>query len=88
MFKKSRGFTLLEVMLVLVIMGLLAGTVVFNISGQSGQDRLKKQVQRFQVVFSMASDYAVLNQQQLGLRIDSDKNQYSFMPCPKSLPLS
>tara|TARA_R110001592_G_scaffold89078_1_gene262050 strand:+ start:35011 stop:35655 length:645 start_codon:yes stop_codon:yes gene_type:complete len=79
MFKKSRGFTLLEVMLVLVIMGLLAGTVVFNISGQSGQDRLKKQVQRFQVVFSMASDYAVLNQQQLGLRIDSDKNQYSFM---------
>jgi len=66
-------------MLVLVIMGLLAGTVVFNISGQSGQDRLKQQVQRFQVVFSMASDYAVLNQQQLGLYVDEDKNQYSFV---------
>jgi general secretion pathway protein H len=77
--KKSQGFTLLEVMLVLVIMGLLAGTVVFNIGGQSSQDRLKKQAQRFQVVFSMASDYAVLNQQQLGLRIDSEKSQYSFM---------
>lgn len=75
----QRGFTLLEVMLVLVIMGLLAGTVVFNISGQSGQDRLKQQVQRFQVVFSMASDYAVLNQQQLGVYIDQDKNQYSFV---------
>ena len=60
-------------------MGLLAGTVVFNIGGQSGQDRLKKQVQRFQVVFSMASDFAVLNQKQLGLRVDQDKNQYSFM---------
>ena len=77
--RKSRGFTLIEVMLVLVIMGLLAGTVVFNIGGQSGQDRLKKQVQRFQVVFSMASDFAVLNQKQLGLRVDQDKNQYSFM---------
>lgn len=79
MTRSQRGFTLLEVMLVLVIMGLLAGTVVFNISGQSGQDRLKQQVQRFQVVFSMASDYAVLNQQQLGLYVDEDKNQYSFV---------
>ncbi|ABG38767.1 general secretion pathway protein H [Paraglaciecola sp. T6c] len=79
MTRIQRGFTLLEVMLVLVIMGLLAGTVVFNISGQSGQDRLKQQVQRFQVVFSMASDYAVLNQQQLGLYVDEDKSQYSFV---------
>ncbi|MFQ3196366.1 MAG: general secretion pathway protein H [Paraglaciecola sp.] len=76
---KSRGFTLIEVMLVLAIMGMVVSTVVFNVSGQSGEDRLKKQVQRFQVVFSMAGDFAVLNQRQLGLRVEQEKQQYAFM---------
>lgn len=66
-------------MLVLALMGLVVSTVIFNISGQDGADRLKKQVQRFQVVFSMAADYAVLNQRQLGLRVESQKHQYAFM---------
>lgn len=66
-------------MLVLALMGLVVSTVVFNVSGQSGEDRLKKQVQRFQVVFSMAADYAVLNQRQLGLRVEPEKQQYAFM---------
>jgi len=76
---KTKGFTLLEVMLVLAIMGLVVSTVVFNVTGQSGEDRLKKQVQRFQVVFSMAADFAVLNQRQLGLRVEQEKQQYAFM---------
>ncbi|MFQ3234576.1 MAG: general secretion pathway protein H [Paraglaciecola sp.] len=76
---KSKGFTLIEVMLVLALMGLVVSTVVFNVTGQSGEDKLKKQVQRFQVVFSMAADFAVLNQRQLGLRVEQEKQQYAFM---------
>jgi general secretion pathway protein H len=76
---KNNGFTLIEVMLVLAIMGMVVSTVVFNVTGQSGEDKLKKQVQRFQVVFSMAADFAVLNQRQLGLRVDQEKQQYAFM---------
>ncbi|MGS2721117.1 type II secretion system minor pseudopilin GspH [Paraglaciecola aestuariivivens] len=79
MQKQQRGFTLLEVMLVLLIMGLAAGAVVLNYSGETQQDLLKKQSQRLQVVFNMASDYAVLNQQQLGLRVETDNNSYYFM---------
>lgn len=78
-FSKYTGFTLLEVMLVLLIMGLATGAVVLSYNGENGQDLLKKQTQRLQVVFNMASDYAVLNQRQLGLRVENDNNSYYFM---------
>ena len=68
-FKKA-GFTLLEVMLVLLLMGLAAGYVMFNAFGASKSDLLKSQAQRLQVIVDMASDFAVLNQQQLGVRCD------------------
>jgi len=73
------GFTLLEVMLVLLLMGLAAGYVMFNAFGASKSDLLKSQAQRLQVIVDMASDFAVLNQQQLGVRFEADKNQYYFV---------
>lgn len=76
---KYTGFTLLEVMLVLLIMGLLTGAVVLSYTGENSQDLLKKQTQRLQVVFNMASDFAVLNQRQLGLRVEDENNTYYFM---------
>lgn len=76
---RQRGFTLLEVMLVLVLMGLAVSYVVFNAFGRSQSEELDKEVRRFQVVFDMASDYAVLNQQQLGVRFDIKKGQYLFL---------
>lgn len=63
----------------LFIMGLAVGTVLFNVVGQDQEDLLKKQVQRFEVVFNMASDFAILNQQQLGLYVDQEKNTYSYL---------
>lgn len=71
------GFTLLEVMLVLLLMGLMVGTVSLTFFNSSVQDKLEEQARRFQVVFDMASDFAVLNQLELGLRIDD--NQYQFL---------
>jgi general secretion pathway protein H len=76
---KYTGFSLIEVMVVLFIMGLATGAVMLSYSGESGQDLLKKQTQRLQVVFNMASDYAVLNQRQLGLRVENKDSSYYFM---------
>ncbi len=77
--RDTTGFTLIEVMVVLFIMGIVASSVVMNFTGQDNQDLLKKQAQRFEVVFNMASDFAVLNQQQLGLRFEQKTNSYYFM---------
>lgn len=76
---RTHGFTLLEVMLVLLLMGLAAGYVVFNAFGASKADLLKSQASRLQVLTDMASDYAVLNQQQLGLRVEEKDNEYVFV---------
>ena len=76
---KKAGFTLLEVMLVLLLIGLAAGFVMFNAFGASKSDLLKSQAQRLQVIVDMASDFAVLNQQQLGIRFEQQKNEYYFV---------
>ena len=69
---RQRGFTLLEVMLVLLLMGLAAGYVIFNAFSTDPSEQLEREARRLQVVIDMASDYAVLNQQQLGI-LDSHK---------------
>ncbi|MEY8252976.1 MAG: type II secretion system protein, partial [Colwellia sp.] len=38
---KQRGFTLIEVMVVVVLIGLMASLVQFNFSGNSPEDKLK-----------------------------------------------
>lgn len=75
----ERGFTLLEVMLVLLLMGLTAGYVVFNALSTNPSEQLEREVHRLQVVLDMASDFAVLNQQQLGVFFDEENRSYTFM---------
>lgn len=79
MRKNTNGFSLIEVMVVLFMIGLSVAVVVLNYSGSDFDKELQKKARRFQIVFDMASDYAVLNQVQLGLRIEPEKNQYFFM---------
>ena len=42
--KMNRGFTLLEIMVVIVILGLLAGLVVPNVMGSADQAKVQKVV--------------------------------------------
>ena len=77
--QRSSGFTLIEIMLVLVIMGLVAGYVVVNAFGNDPQDKLKSEAQRFHAVATLASDFAVLNQMEFGLVIDDKRNSYKFV---------
>ena len=76
---RVRGFTLLEVMIVLLLMGLAASYVVFNAVGTEPADELEEQVRRIQVVTDMASDYAVMNQKQMGIRFEPDEGTYYFV---------
>lgn len=75
----AKGFSLIEIMVVLVIIGTMAMIAVVNFTPSSEDDRLEKEARRFQQVFDLAVDFAVLNQQQLGLRIEPEDNQYLFL---------
>lgn len=76
---RQSGFTLIEVMVVLAIMGIAVSVVMLNSFGITDGEKLEQEAKRFQVVVDMASDYAVLNQRELGIRIDKKKAEYLFM---------
>jgi general secretion pathway protein H len=77
--KLQTGFTLIEVMLVLALMGLMISVVSYTALGTNNYDKVNQQAKRFQVVFDMASDYAILNQVQLGIRIDEEQSTYTYV---------
>ena len=71
------GFTLVEVMLVMLLIGLLATTVVMNFSGESREERLAKEAERFQQLFQFVAETAMLKQQEWGLYVQPDR--YGFL---------
>jgi type II secretion system protein H len=73
----SSGFTLVEVMLVMLLIGLLASTVVMNFSGESREERLAKEAERFQQIFQFVAETAMLKQQEWGLYVQA--NHYGFL---------
>jgi general secretion pathway protein H len=76
---QQRGFTLLEIILVLALMGLVVSIISFNVFSADPKKGVEEETRRLQVLFDMASDYAVLNQKQLGLRIDDEAISYEFV---------
>ncbi|MDP5135147.1 type II secretion system minor pseudopilin GspH [Rheinheimera baltica] len=71
------GFTLLELMLVILLIGLLASVVVINFAGESRKERLDDEAARFQQLFHFAAETAMLKQQEWGLYVMPDR--YGFL---------
>jgi len=76
---RQKGFSLLELIMVIAIIGLVVSVVSFNVIGKNPTDEVERETRKLQVLFDMASDYAVLNQKQLGLRIDDNATSYEFV---------
>ena len=74
--EKQHGFTLIEVMVVIVLIGLMASLVQFNFSGNNPADKLKHESARFAAIFEVAADYGMLNNVELGLIVKKDSYQF------------
>lgn len=68
---KSSGFTLLEIMIVVVIVGLLASVVAPMVS-KGADDLLKEQADRFIALVKLSQDESILQSRQLGLKVDAE----------------
>ncbi len=66
------GFTLLELLVVLVIIGIVSSFAVLS-TGLTGRDKpLDKEAQRLLALMQMASEESVLKTEELGLTVSSD----------------
>ena len=67
-----RGFTLIEILVTLVIIGILSGLVVLSFS-QSPIQGLRHEAKRLIMLIEAASEEAVVQGQELALSFDSDR---------------
>ncbi len=70
------GFTLIEILVVLIIVGLLASLAVFSMGGNSQQRELENHVRELYLLMQTASEQAVLNNLELGLLLEDDGYQF------------
>ena len=75
MRNKSRGFTLIEILVVITIISIVSGIIVFSI-GDTRSREFDRETRRLQTVLQMASQEAVMQYQQLGVIIEPDGYQF------------
>lgn len=72
---KSKGFTLIEVMVVVVIMSIMVGTVMLTFPDRN-KDLLKEDAERFTTLVSLAQDEAILQSRDLAIAINEDGYEF------------
>ena len=74
--RRQYGFTLLELLVVMVIAGLMLGVVSFNAMPSSRQ-KLQNDAKRIALLFQLARDEAILRN--LPVAFDADQFSYRFL---------
>ncbi|WP_321149888.1 GspH family T2SS minor pseudopilin variant ExeH [Aeromonas jandaei] len=74
---RQSGFTLLEVLLVAMLMGLVATAVTLSMGGAKGDREIDKQARRLMATLQLAQEYAVMDGRLVGIRVE--ENGWQFM---------
>lgn len=72
---RQGGFTLLELLVVLVIVGIVLGTVSLNLM-PSQQQTLQNEAQRIALLLQLARDEAIVRNRQVAFEADSDNYRF------------
>ncbi len=75
--RHTTGFTLLELLVVLIIIGIIVSFAVVSVSRRGPLDQLEEEAKRLQTLLHVAKDEAVLQAWQIGVRFHEDG--YAFL---------
>lgn len=71
------GFTLLEILVVMFIIGIIVGFAVLSVDGRAGDDKLQQEAERLDALLGLATDEAILYGVEVGL--DLTRDGYRFL---------
>ena len=74
---RARGFSLIEIMVVVVIIGIISAVVIVKFANSKRDEELEREAQRLDALFDYVREQAELQTRDYGLRIN-DKG-YSFV---------
>lgn len=72
----ARGFTLIEILVVIIVVGLLAALAVVNMGGSGQAREMENEVRELYLLMQTASEQATLNNQEIGLKLLEDGYQF------------
>ncbi len=75
-YRSQSGFTLIEMLVVLVIIGIVITSVTLSIRTDDRSEKMETEMQRIQALLKLAREEAVMQDEDIALRVSEDK--YSF----------
>lgn len=75
--RMSRGFTLLEVLMVVLLVGIISGIAMLSLSPGGAERKLQDESDRLTTLLQQAADEAVMQNQEYGLQLTG--NGYRFL---------
>ncbi|TEW53943.1 type II secretion system protein GspH [Psychromonas sp. RZ22] len=77
--RSSKGFTLLEIMLVLLLMGMISVGVVMTLPSSANLDKSSEwHAQRFSTLLQFAEDHALISNTELGIEFGEQQYQFAY----------
>lgn len=71
-YRQQKGFTLLEILAVVVIIGITITFASLSLGSRAGEDRLASEAERLQALLVLAADEAIVQGEEIGLLVAAD----------------
>jgi len=82
--RRHQGFTLIEIMVVVTIIGIMTGLIAINVVTKDPQKELNKEALRFKALIEMAQEEALFSQQEIGIIVSEQGYKFARWSVPEA----